>query len=350
MDAIQLKKISDININDVFFDSLRESYPGFDNWLNSKVDKGEYAFVFEDNGIQGFLYLKEEDEEDLSIIPPFEKRRRLKIGTFKINPHGTNLGERFMKIIIDAMVKKGYDEGYVTVFDKHPHLIKLFQKYGFEYHGIKRGNGEEKVFIKKIKKELCVGNVYLDYPIINLKGNSKHLLAIKPEYHTKMFPDSKLRTEKGHTVKDIPVTNNIEKIYLSAANLSSYKVGDIVVIYRMKDEGKPAYFSSVVTSLCTVIDIKSIYSFSSFEEFYDYCRKSSVFSDAELKQFWDKKRYPTLVKMLYNKALDRRIIRKELIEQLGLDGNLRWTTIDFNELQFRKILELGDVSEDIIIY
>ncbi len=348
MDAIQLKQIRNLNFNDIFFDSLRESYPGFDEWLEKKGNNGEYAYVLEQNGLQGFLYLKEEYEDDSTITPRFCKKKRLKVGTFKINPHGTKLGERFIKIIIDEMMNRNIGESYVTVFEYHDALINLFKKYGFTEHGIKTSVGKELVFVKKIDKFNLTKDFYKDYPLINVNGTAKHLLAIYPVYHTKMFPGSRLKTEKNHYIEDISVTNNIEKVYLSGANLSNYKKGDIIVIYRTQDQSN-AYYSSVATTLCTVVEVRSINSFLTYGDFYKYCKAHSVFTDGELQNFWESRRYPTLIKMLYNKSLNKRIIRRDLIEKVGINQSIRWTTVDLSDEQFSTILKLGDVSESFII-
>ncbi|EKO1912157.1 hypothetical protein PZQ55_001194 [Clostridium botulinum] len=348
MDVIKKKLFGEINLEDEFFDTLKEDYPGFDKWFNKKAEKEEYAFVLDDKGIQGFLYLKEENEKCTDIMPNLEAGRRLKVGTFKINAHGTKLGERFIKIIIDEMFKNNFNETYVTIFEKHDSLIKLLEKYGFIYYGKKESSaGRENVYIKYLKR--IHEDILLDYPKVNIKNNNKFLLAIFPKFHTRMFPDSKLKTEKTHRIEDISFTNSIEKIYLSGVNLSCYKKGDIVVIYRTKDYDKPARYSSVATSICVVEEIKHINSFNNYDEFYNYCIKHSVFTEDELKSFWKTKRYEYLIKMLYNVALDKRPIRRDLIEKAGLDGRKRWAAVDLTDEEFLKILELGDVSESFII-
>ena len=189
--------------------------------------------------------MKEECEADNTITPSFEAKRRLKVGTFKINAHGTKLGERFIKIIIDKMFKENYEEAYVTIFEVHESLIMLLKKYGFEYYGKKTSDsGVENVYIKNRSQRS--GDINKDYPVIDLKDNNKYLLSIYPKYHTRMFPDSKLTTEKEHIIEDISVTNSIEKIYLSAAyGLEKCKSRDVIVIYRTAEYGKKAIFSSV---------------------------------------------------------------------------------------------------------
>ena len=53
--------------------------------------------------------------------------------------------------------------------------------------------------------------------------------------------------------------------------------------------------------------------------------------------------------MLYNIALNKRPIRKILIEEAGLDENERWVALPLTDKQFLKILELGDINESLII-
>lgn len=141
-DAIQKVLIRDLNSQDVFFDSLRDDYPGFDNWLAKKATSGDEAYVLIVEGkLLGFLYLKDELEGDGSIVPCFDERRRLKIGTFKINPHGTVLGQRFLSIVLRKMLNDGHDFTYVTLFPKQTALIALFERFGFRQWGSKSNGG-----------------------------------------------------------------------------------------------------------------------------------------------------------------------------------------------------------------
>lgn len=340
------KKFGEINLNDRFFDSLREDYEGFDKWFLEK--KNAIASILETTeGIQAFLYTKEEvNEEDKTINPSLGLEKILKVGTFKINPHGTKLGERFIKLIFDEMIEKGHTKAYVTIFEKHKMLLELLKKYGFEYWGLK--NGTEQVYVKNL--ENLVGDIQKDYPLINLKRNNKFLLSIYPKYHTELFPDSKLMTEKGHVVKDLSHTNCIEKIYLSGSQeLSNYKKGDIVVIYRTAENGKVAEYNAVATSVCTIKEIKNINSFSSREKFLEFCKDRTIFKDWELEKFWKEKKYPYIIILLYNTALNKRIIRKDLIEKVGIERNARIVTYPLTDIQIDKILEFGKSNNKNLI-
>lgn len=349
MDEIKEILFNDLNLNDPFFDSLKESYKGFEEWFEKKSFEGAKAYILENNGIQGFLYLKEEEGADITITPNFSDEKRLKVGTFKVNPHGTRLGERFIKLIFDEMLHTNIKKSYVTVFNRHSDLIELLKKYGYLYWGIKQTkSGKEDVYVKDLT--IFNDDINLDYPCLNLENKKKFLLSIYPKYHTELFPDSRLYTEKNHIIRDSSHTNSIEKIYLSASfELPKYNSGDIIVIYRTKDGEKSAEYSTVVTSICTVKEIRNLSSFKNFSEFYNYCEKGSIFTFQELEYFWKSRRYPYIIKMLYNVALNKRIIRKELIEKIGISRNARIVAYDLTDEEFEKILEYGGVNESLII-
>lgn len=349
MDEIKKVPFREIDLNDPFFDTLKDSYKDFENWFQKKINESAIAYILENDGIQGFLYLKLEIEEDTSITPIFTAEKKLKVGTFKVNPHGTRLGERFIKLIFDKMLQERIKKSYVTIFNKHDVLIELLKKYGYLYWGIKSTkDGKEEVYVKNIT--YFNNDIELDYPCLNLEKKKIFLLAIWPKYHTELFPDSKLYTEKTHVIRDFSHTNSIEKIYLSAAySLSNYNSGDIIVIYRTGDIGKKAEYSAVVTSICTLKEVRHLTSFKNFQEFYDYCKKGSIFSTKELDEFWRLKKYPYVIKMLYNAALNKRIIRKDLIEKIGISREARIVTYELSDEEFKKILKFGGANESLIV-
>jgi L-amino acid N-acyltransferase YncA len=131
---LKVRKFSEIDINDPFFDSLKSDYAGFEDWFSRKAEKK--AYILEDNGVQGFLYFKKENGVVDDVNPRIIADDILKIGTIKVNPHGTRLGERFIKKAFDHAVKFNSDIVYVTVFKKHQALVNLFLKYGFKKHVI----------------------------------------------------------------------------------------------------------------------------------------------------------------------------------------------------------------------
>ena len=177
MGNIKIKYFSDINLKDNFFDSLRADYQGFDKWFHNKAKIGEVAYVFYiDKKINAFLYLKVE-EETTDIVPPLPQGKKLKIGTFKINGHGTKLGERFIKKVFDFATENSLNVTYVTIFEKHSYLISLLKTYGFYLYGTKTTkSGTENVYVKNFKN--IGNNILLNYPIIRFDNVQKYVLSI----------------------------------------------------------------------------------------------------------------------------------------------------------------------------
>lgn len=347
---LELRTFSSIDINDKFFDSLKNDYKGFEGWFSGKVEKKESAFVQydKDNHVQGFLYLKDEtDEIDEAIKPLMVYKRRLKVGTFKIDAHNTRLGERFIKKIMDKGIYEGYEEAYVTIFSEHEGLINLLKKYGFKDYGTK---GEELVLVKNFKA--CEGDILKDYPLIQPKGNRKFLLSIYPTYHTPLFSDSILKNEERRSdelVKDVSFSNSIHKVYIcfmpKTANL---RKGDLLAIYRTNDNLGPARYRSVVTSICQVEEIKTKSDFSNQNDYIQYCKKYSIFSEEELKE-WYKNDKLVVIKMTYNVALSKRVTRGMLLDEAKISSTLYWGFFQLTDAQFDYILDKGNVNENFIV-
>jgi hypothetical protein len=150
-----------------------------------------YLSVNAQANIDGFLYLKIEDEAHLDITPALPAKHRLKVGTFKIDAHGTKLGDRFVKKLFDQAMNAEVEEVYVTIFEKHAPLIKLLGRYGFKRWGTKTGsNGTELVLVRSMSWEGA--SLHENYPLVKVSAGDKYLLAIYPEWHTRLLPDSKL--------------------------------------------------------------------------------------------------------------------------------------------------------------
>ena len=341
----------DINLNDHFFDSLKQDYKEFPEWFKKKSNNNEGAFVFINYRglLDGFLYLKIENEALNDIVPPLPTKKRLKIGTLKINPHGTRLGERFIKKVFDISLIKNIDEIYVTLFEKHKALLDLFQKYGFEIRAEKpTQNGNELVLFKNISH--VTGEIVKDYPNTP-KISNRYLISLYPEWHSRLLPDSILNNEDpALLIKDTSHTNSIHKIYLTAMKgTDRLKTGDTLVIYRTASDGKSAEYSAVATSICVVEEVKNINDFRSLDDFLKYTLSYSIFSEKELTEFFKYKKYPVIIRFTYNIALNKRIIRKSLIEDIGIERDQYWGFIKLTESQYREILMRGEVSENLAI-
>lgn len=344
-------EFGEVNLNDKFFDSLKEDYPKFVKWFNDKAASKAKAYVFyriKDN-VDGFLYLKIEEGEVSDISPPLPNGKHLKVGTLKINAHGTKLGERFIKRILDYAILNNVDDIYVTVFEKHAPLIDLLSRYGFEEVGIKQNHqGNEVVLVRNMS--ITSGDVLKDYPFILPNQGGHYLLAIWPRYHTKFLPDSKLNNESFDILEDVSHTNSIHKVYISGiAATGKLKLGDILVLYRTTDNKGPAYFRSVATSICVVQETRKINSFGSFKEFLRYVKPYSVFSNEELNVYYTNKPKYNVIKFTYNAALVKRVIRKLLLEEVKISAQPRWDFRKLTKKQLEEIISIGNLNENFIV-
>lgn len=353
MSNIKYQYFKDLDLNDYFFDSLKESYREFPEWFAQKAKEDEKAYVFYKKSsklLDAFIYLKTEVKKVNDIDPPLPAGSILKIGTFKINAHGTKLGERLLKKTFDHAINEKSDYIYVTVFEREKPLIKLLEKYGFIIHGLKTTkNGVENVYVRKLK--VITGDVIKDFPHLNLKDKKFYLLAIYPEYHSKFLPDSILNNESHDILDDISYTNSIHKIYISGiSRTKNLRQGDVICIYRTNKGGKGrAYFKSVVSSIGVIEEVKQIKSFSTEAEFMKYVKPYSVFEKEELKDYFTNKKKRYIIKFTYNGALRKRLIRGRLMDDCGISTKTRWDFISITEQQFRWIAGEGQVNEGIII-
>jgi hypothetical protein len=106
-----------VPLDDPFFDSFREDYREFNKWYNKKADEIAYVCYHLDV-LAAFLYIKVENEDEScsDIEPSFKRKKRLKIGTFKVSTNGYKIGERFLKILFDNAMQFRIEEIYVTIF------------------------------------------------------------------------------------------------------------------------------------------------------------------------------------------------------------------------------------------
>ena len=346
---VQKKHFGHIDLEDNFFDSFKEDYPGFQNWFLKKSDDLAYVTSnIANNKILSFLYLKVEDESEnyFDINPTFQPKKRLKIGTFKVISNGLRLGERFMKIVFDNALANKVEEIYVTVFDhrdEQKRLIDLLEEWGFNLWGQK---GNEKVYLRKFIPKFELNRLSENYPYISSQQNC-FIVPIYEAYHTELLPNSILNTESPlEFVEDFPHRNSITKVYVSGAIHPHPAKGDILIFYRTG-----GYYKSVISTIGLVQEV--IYDIRTEEEFINHCRKGSVFPENELKAKWNYKKNirPFVVRFLYVYSFPQRINMKSLIDLgvlNGVDDAPRGFKPITNE-QFKIILKETKSNESFII-
>jgi len=349
--SVRKEYFGNIDLQDEFFETFKEDYKGYEKWFNRKSDEPAYVCRSGDK-IVAFLYLKIEDENEPypDIKPTFSKKKRLKIGSFKVVLNGYKLGERLLRIVFDNALRFSVDEIYVTVFPKRieqTRLIALLEDSGFKLHGIKVSeSGEEQVYVRDFSRSVSINRPKTTYPYMSNETN-KYLVSIRPEYHTNLLPDSILRTESPEDfVENEPFRNAISKVFISRSFERGLKTGDIVVFYRTG-----GYYESVITTLGIVENV--ITSIKDEQHFISLCRKRSVFSDHELIEWWNAQpnNRPFIVNFLYTYSFPKRINLKRLIE-LGVIRDIQSAPRGFEKISddsFKTILRETKSDESIVV-
>ena len=85
--AYKWRLLSECDINDPFFDSLKEDYHEFENWYLKKSQERKQAFTYiDESGLGAFVMLKFDETE---VIKLKERKlpacKRLKISTLKLS-------------------------------------------------------------------------------------------------------------------------------------------------------------------------------------------------------------------------------------------------------------------------
>jgi len=222
--SVKKELFGDIDLNDVFFDSLKEAYPDFVPWFNKKSEEEAYVCRTDEGVIKGVLYIKTEDQS----------------------------------------------ENYSSI---EPSFI-LFNK-------------------------------------------QKFILPIMAKYHTSLLPDSILKTEKqiDFMGKDAQ-KYALQKVYISWSPERNINPGDLVLFYRMGEDGSNKKYTSVLTTLGMVDRIH--YGFNNKEDFLKQCQNRSVFSKDDLDYFWNRHRANLMVlKFVFVKSLKKRLTL-DYLHRLGV--------------------------------
>ena len=202
-------------------------------------------------------------------------------------------------------------------------------------------------YVRDFAPTVNISNPCLTYPYVSRK-QKKFIVAIYPEYHTELFPDSILRTESPQDyVENRPNRNAISKVFISRSFERDLHPGDIVVFYRTKFNG-PAYYTSVTTTIGVIQNV--ITEISSLDKFIQLCRKRSVFSDEELAEHWNRSvnNRPFVVNFLYVYSFRKRLIFKELYE-FGIIKEAPRGFEPITDYAFQLLMEKSNANQSFIV-
>lgn len=249
---VSLPNIDDVPLHsltpelpEVFFDSLREGYAGFDDWFRKKARENRKAWVYRDEaGVLGAICIYAiQIDEAVTDNSAILDGKALKLCTFKVGQgvRGRKIGELFLK----AAFRYGTENACEHIFihadvDKHTYLVNLLSDFGFEDRG---AYGADRVFVKRhpIVAPDDAGMPPLEYvqrfyPHYQAGTHvRKFLVPIQQGYHRILFPDYDA-VQSLLFVAGGSVGNAIKLAYLCHAASMQIRPGDLLFFYRTEDE------------------------------------------------------------------------------------------------------------------
>jgi GNAT superfamily N-acetyltransferase len=219
------------------FESFRDDYPGFDDWLRRAKREQRRAWLIEEPGgkeYAGICVIKEDDDE-LAL-----GGRVVKISSLKVSDRyqGNRYGELLLKTIFRFCAENGIDHTWVTVFEKHAALITLLTDFGFEEQPQTTALGEL-VYAKRLTPtteeraamDPLAFHVRFGPPAVKLFPGDAFAVPIRPTYHQLLFPEAE------DQIQFVPRAfgNALRKAYLSRGPIRRLRPGSCLFFYRSGD-------------------------------------------------------------------------------------------------------------------
>lgn len=336
------KYLYEIDKNKEFFDSLRNSYKGFDDWFQKSAEKRRKCWCIEDgeSNVVAICIYKIENNAKLTDDGGDVEGKILKLCTFKVDvkARGKKLGERLLYIAFDYCVRNSIDWVYLHTYgEEQKTLVGLCEEYGFYCLG---KYGKDDVYIKSMKLvddcDSTLDSLIKYYPYFkDAVDVNKFIIPIQPQYHEDLFPDvSGLKFSLFAKEQDLYSCqgNTIKKAYLCHSKIKSIKRGDILLFYRSQDR-KSIQCMGIVENAFFSDDVDDVFL---------RIAKRTVYSYNELQNIISKR---TLVILFRFIALDREI-SNQFIEKIGVKSPIQ-TIRRISEEQYLKIKNEGKNNNNI---
>lgn len=342
---IEEKRLCELDLNDAFFDNLKDDYYDFSKWYKEKARQQNKAYVSfkADKQLGAFLMLKIEDETEnyYDFDKSFEKGKRIKISTFKVSDNGKAIGEVFLKIVFEYALNNNINDIYVTIFNKHEQLIDLFKEYGFVFYTYKNTKKQDGTFEKEEVYLRTINYNETNYPILKLDNQSIFIVPIQNEFCHMLFPDTIYpRQLSFQDLEGVSTYGNvIKKVYISKKYSSKVKKGDIVVFYASQ-------IKKSIVCVGVVDDAFRANEIEKYEIFEKIVKRRTVYEQKYLRKAFQNGYFIILFK--YFSKLNEYISLKLAIEE----GIIKSAPQSFQSLEhkkFKKIVKLSRSEQRIKI-
>nr|MBA3987121.1 hypothetical protein [Flavobacteriales bacterium] len=326
-------------INDIFFDSFRDSYDGFNEWFFKCARENRRCYILKvESKISALLIFHREKSNDHNIENI--KEDALKMCTLKVaeTVFGYRLGELFLNKMLTLCINGNINYLYLTVFPHHIHLIDLLSKYGFIRSEFRNKHGlTELRMIKSLVKSdyltdpqaISSHPFYFDDETIN-----KFVIPIAPKFYDTLFKDGRYR---ARTLFDDTETslneiegNTISKAYLCKSKRLNMKQGDLLFFYGSK----------TIKNIEPVGILDSITYTNDIDEIKNLVKRKTVYSETQLEELASGKNKVTVMvfRLLY--YLNNTVNHKEIKTLESYSNNFQTITTllesDYNYLKQKK--------------
>lgn len=241
------EQCSALDRNDSFFDSLRQGYPTFDEWLDRRAREQRKCWTIRrgDKLVALCIYKREEssiiDDKGFKPAGPV-----LKLCTFKVDSetYGQKMGERLLHMAFSYARQQGFNFIYVTVREAaHQELVLLMKSFGFACYGHYKNDRVLGKFLRpqSLSDERLPKLEFSERFYPSFKDGEdvgKYLVPIQNKYHERLFPDvADLKYSLFGDMSEMygPESNTIRKAYLCAAQINRIEPGDLLLFYRSVD-------------------------------------------------------------------------------------------------------------------
>ena len=317
--GVQERYMYEIDKSQSFFDSLRQSYDGFDNWYQQKAEEQRKCWCIEDDNkkVVAISIYKLEQDAQLTDNGETVGGKILKLCTFKVDSsaRGKKLGERLLFIAFDYCVKNDIDWVYLHTYgEEQKTLVGLCEEYGFYFLGKYK---KDDVYIKPMKFEQTnlgsLESLIRYYPFFQDNDTvQKFIIPIQPKYHEDLFPDfSSMKGSLFESDQNLYSCqgNTIKKAYLCHSNTKSLKKGDVVLFYRSSDR----------KSIQCMGIVEDAFTSDKVEEVFPKIAKRTVYTHSYLEEILSK---DTLIILFRFIPLDHEISWRK-IQSVGIKGNIQ---------------------------
>mgnify|MGYP002624916773 FL=1 len=273
--VIQPDKCFNLDIEDSFFNSLRDSYPDFNNWFRVKCQQEHRnCFVIRNNSkIAGLCIYKKES-------PSYEMFGNvIKICTFKLSYSGTKHGELLLRQLLKLCYDSKIDWLYVTAFESN-YICQFFEEFGFEQYKERKADTGELIYRKKIvpSKDDCQlaalpFHKKFGYRFFN-PSERAFLIPTIESYYNRLFPET---DPKGFSMfaDSYACANAIRKVYICKSNSNLITPGSLLFFYRTHSNKK--------IKCCGIVE--QVLRSSNPDEILPLIGKRSVFSKSEIENY-----------------------------------------------------------------